>query len=71
MAMKLEPIDRELLYSLSEAAQIIPGMNGRPLHPVTLLRWCKSGRIKARQVAGNWFIEGHELARVRDGEGDR
>jgi hypothetical protein len=68
MAVRLEPIDHMLLYSLNEASLLIPSNGGGPVHPVTLARWCKSGRVKARRIADNWFIEGRELARVRGDE---
>lgn len=67
MAMRLLPIDPELTYSVSEAAALVPGKGGTPVHPVTMGSWCKRGVVPARQIGGTWFIEGKDLIRLRDG----
>lgn len=68
MAMRLMPIDPTLTYSVTEAAALVPGKSGTPVHPVTMSNWCKRGTIQARQIGGTWFIEGTELIRFREGQ---
>lgn len=68
MAMRLDPISPDLWYSAAEAAALVPGRGGGALHPVTMVSWLKSGRVKGREIGGSWFIKGDELMRLRGDE---
>jgi hypothetical protein len=66
--MAIDDIDPKRLYSLTEAAAFVPScVAGKRVHPKTLHRWRKEGRIKCqgRAAAGKtwWFVWGAELLR--------
>lgn len=65
-------IDPRRLYSISEAASLIPSCRkGKRTHPSTLRHWIKRGLLQAvKRVVGPdqcyWFIAGTEILRLAD-----
>lgn len=61
MQITLEP---EKLYSARDACDALPeGRKGKRIHPGTLNRWRREGRLKGVRCGLYWFFWGHELLR--------
>jgi len=64
----LSPVDAAALYTLREAADLIPGRHGKSIHPMTLQGWLQTGKAKGQKHGNAWYILGSEVQRLRDGE---
>lgn len=68
MPLDLKPIAPEKWYTSLEAAALVPGRTGGPMHPVTISNLLKVGKkMRGRKFGGTWYVQGAELLRYRDG----
>lgn len=68
----MQEIEPERLYSVKEAAALVPSARGGHVSPRTLLRWRKQGLEMVARRSGSktyWFVRGSDLLRLlaRDG----
>ena len=61
------PLDETRLF-VTEVPRHLPlGRNGRPVHPLTVLRWIRQGvrgvRLEALKLGGRWVTSKEALAR--------
>lgn len=67
-ALSLSRIDPERLYSLREAARLIPSSHGGHVCVKTLRRWRLLGLLRCRRLHVGWFVLGAEIERFLAGE---
>lgn len=57
-------IDPRKLYSMAEAASLLPSVRpGKRVHLNSLRRWRRDGLLRCERIAHNWFVTGQELLR--------
>jgi hypothetical protein len=62
-----ETVDRQRLYSLAAAAALLPSpRQGKRVHPETLRRWIRVGRVKGLPGpnGSGLYVPGTEIARL-------
>jgi hypothetical protein len=68
MPFLLPEIDPAAFYTVEEAAALLPSkQGGRTVHPNTVKRWVREGRIQVTPIGGAVFVRGDELERALKG----